>query len=100
MKKACPGYKQKVRIVAGDCTLSGLGLGDADRDMLCQEVNIVFHIAATVRFDEKLRTAVYINIRSTKNLLELARRMPHLKVQPRVTKSGIKPGPPAWSHLC
>lgn len=81
MKKACPNYMNKVKVVAGDCVLPGLGLGEADHEMLCQEVNIVFHIAATVRFNEKLKTAVYINIRSTKHLLELARHMPHLKVQ-------------------
>ncbi|XP_021941668.1 fatty acyl-CoA reductase wat-like, partial [Zootermopsis nevadensis] len=81
MKKACPNYMTKVRAVAGDCGLPGLGLGEADRELLCQEVRVVFHIAATVRFDEKLKTAVHINVRSTKHLLELARHMPHLKVQ-------------------
>ncbi|KDR02968.1 Putative fatty acyl-CoA reductase [Zootermopsis nevadensis] len=79
MKKACPNYMTKVRAVAGDCGLPGLGLGEADRELLCQEVRVVFHIAATVRFDEKLKTAVHINVRSTKHLLELARHMPHLK---------------------
>jgi fatty acyl-CoA reductase len=81
MKKVRPDYMNKVRLVAGDCEQSGLGLEDADREMLCQEVNIVFHVAATVRFDEKLKTAAYINVRSTKHLLELARSMPHLQVQ-------------------
>jgi Putative dehydrogenase domain of multifunctional non-ribosomal peptide synthetases and related enzymes len=80
MKKACPDYMNKVRLVTGDCGLPNLGIGDPDRELLCQEVNIVFHAAATVRFDEKLKTAVHINVRGTKHLLELARLMPHLKV--------------------
>lgn len=79
MKKACPDYKNKVRLVAGDCGLPQLGIGDSDLELLCQEVNIVFHVAATVRFDEKLKTAVHINVRSTKHLLQLARLMQHLK---------------------
>ena len=89
MKKACPNYMNKVRLVAGDCALPMLGLGEADRELLCQEVNIVFHVAATVRFDEKLATAININVRSTKQLLQLARLMPHLKVglQPTVLES-------------
>jgi fatty acyl-CoA reductase len=81
MKKACPDYKNKVKLVAGDCELPQLGLGDSDRELLCQEVNIVFHVAATVRFDQKLKTAVHINVRGTKHLLELARLMPHLQVR-------------------
>jgi fatty acyl-CoA reductase len=91
MKKACPEYINKVRLVAGDCGLPELGLEDADRELLCQEVNIVFHIAATVRFDEALRTAVHVNVRGTKYMLELARLMPHLKVQ---FWGGIGHGPP------
>jgi fatty acyl-CoA reductase len=85
MKKACPEYINKVRLVAGDCGLPELGLGEADRELLCQEVNIVFHIAATVRFDEALRTAVHVNVRGTKCMLELARHISHLKVQSEVT---------------
>jgi fatty acyl-CoA reductase len=80
MKKASPDYMNKVRLIPGDCGLPNLGIGDSDRELLCQEVNIVFHVAATVRFDEKLKTAVHINVRSTKHLLDLARLMPHLKV--------------------
>jgi fatty acyl-CoA reductase len=80
MKKACPDYLNKVRLVPGDCGLPSLGIEDSDREILCQEVNVVFHIAATVRFDEKLKTAVHINVRGTKHLLDLARLMPNLKV--------------------
>jgi fatty acyl-CoA reductase len=80
MKKACPDYMNKVRLVPADCGLPNLGIKDSDREILCQEVNVVFHIAATVRFDEKLKTAVHINVRGTKQLLELARLMPNLKV--------------------
>jgi len=80
MKKACPDYTNKVRLVPGDCGLPNLGIEDYDRKMLCQEVNVVFHIAATVRFDEKLKSAVHINVRGTKQLLDLAKLMPHLKV--------------------
>jgi fatty acyl-CoA reductase len=90
MKEACPEYINKVRLVAGDCGLPKLGLGNADSELLCQEVNIVFHIAATVRFDEALRTAIHVNVRCTKYMLELAGRMPHLKVQ----SVGTRPAKP------
>ncbi|RYA67897.1 hypothetical protein DD595_25900, partial [Enterobacter cloacae complex sp. 4DZ3-17B2] len=45
------------------------------------EVSIVFNVAATVRFDEKLKIAVAINIAGTKELLELCRQMNSLKVR-------------------
>jgi fatty acyl-CoA reductase len=49
--------------------------------MLVQDVNIVFHAAATVRFDEELRKAFYINVLGVKGMLDLAREMLHLKVR-------------------
>lgn len=36
-------------------------------------------MAATVRFDEKLKMAVAINVRGPQEILKLAREMPHLK---------------------
>lgn len=37
------------------------------------QVEVVFHGAATVRFDEPLKTAVQINVRGTREMLRLAR---------------------------
>ncbi|KAJ4443297.1 hypothetical protein ANN_04965 [Periplaneta americana] len=47
--------------------------------LLAEEVDVVFHCAATVRFDEKLRFAVGINVRGTESVLQLAREMRRLK---------------------
>ncbi|KAJ8982208.1 hypothetical protein NQ317_013510 [Molorchus minor] len=63
----------------GDCERPNLGLGEEDRNILIKEVDIVFHVAATVRFDEKLKTAIRINVKATRDLLRLARQMPRLK---------------------
>ncbi|PSN40547.1 hypothetical protein C0J52_10393 [Blattella germanica] len=79
LKETFPDYRKKVKIVSGDVGLPKLGLSEADYDLMAQEVDIVFHIAATVRFDEKLKTAVHINIRGTKHLLDLAKQMTKLK---------------------
>jgi hypothetical protein len=51
-----------------------------------EDVTHVFHVAATVRFDENLRLAVGINIMGTHNVLELAKEMAKLKVS-----SGVMP---------
>ena len=51
----------KVHPVEGDVSLPDLGLSPADRTMLVENVNIVFHVAATVTFNEPLNVAVNVN---------------------------------------
>ncbi|XP_071441774.1 fatty acyl-CoA reductase wat-like [Hetaerina americana] len=74
-----PKFTEKLTPVNGDCLLPGLGLSKADRELLCQKVGVIFHAAATVRFDEKLRQAVGININGTRDLLDLCHEMKQLK---------------------
>lgn len=50
------------------------------RSRLISEVNIVFHSAATVRFNEQLSIAVDINLKGTKSVLELALEIKNLIV--------------------
>ena len=53
-------------------------MSDQDREIMKQEVNIVFHSAATVKFDEELSRAASMNVRGTKELMELAKQMKNL----------------------
>ncbi|XP_069691430.1 fatty acyl-CoA reductase wat-like [Periplaneta americana] len=80
LKQEQPKFCHKVTAVSGDCIEPGLGLSPSDRQLLAEEVDVVFHCAATVRFDEKLRIAVGINVRGTESVLQLAREMRRLKV--------------------
>ncbi|KAL0122038.1 hypothetical protein PUN28_007080 [Cardiocondyla obscurior] len=73
-----PDTMNKIFPVKGDVGLPDLGLQPADRDMLIQRVNIVFHSAATVRFDEPLKVAVNLNTLGTDRMLDLCRRMTNL----------------------
>lgn len=66
--------------LAGDCQMAGLGLKLTDRQTIVNNIDIVFHAAATVRFDEKLKLAIDINVHGTKDVLELAKQMTKLKV--------------------
>ena len=43
-----------------------------------QEVNIVFHSAATVKLDEELSKAASSNVRGTRELMDLAKQMENL----------------------
>ncbi|XP_031331140.1 fatty acyl-CoA reductase wat-like [Photinus pyralis] len=79
LKMEQPDFKEKVVLIPGDCVQPDLGLNLEDKAMLMEKVNCIFHFAATVRFDQKIRTAAYINVRATRDLLRMANRMFNLK---------------------
>lgn len=60
--------------------LPELGLSLQDQQVLIQNVSVVFHSAATVKFDELLKLSVEMNIVGTKRLLKLCQNMVHIKV--------------------
>jgi fatty acyl-CoA reductase len=70
----------KVYPIAGDVSEPNLAISESDRRLLADSVNIVYHGAATIRFDEALKKAVILNTRGTKLVLELAREMKKLEV--------------------
>lgn len=79
MKAACPDYLSKVAPIVGDCVKPNLGISENDRNTMISEVEIIFHVAATVRFDAHLRDAVNINIRAINDLLDIAHSIKQLK---------------------
>lgn len=52
---------------------------------LFPQISIVFHVAATVRFDEKLKTATAINVQGPKEIVELCKKMTNLKAAVHVS---------------
>ena len=67
-------------MIEGDTQEQDLGLSSTTRELIVKNTHIVFHGAATVRFDESLRKVVEINVRGTKLMLLLAKEMQNLKV--------------------
>ena len=80
MREKNPGNFKKIIPVSGDCIQLGLGLSEADRRMLEENVSIVFHCAASVRFDDPLKYAIINNTRATREVMMLSRRVKNLKV--------------------
>ena len=80
LKNEVPKFRHKIVAVEGDCALPGLGISETDKELLLRKVSIVFNVAATVRFDEKLKQAVAINISGSKEMIDLCRQMEKLKV--------------------
>ncbi|XP_034248660.1 fatty acyl-CoA reductase wat-like [Thrips palmi] len=80
LREERPKFRHQVVAVAGDCSQPDLGLSKEDRATLIDKANVIFHCAATVRFDEALDVAVNINVRGTRCVLDLAREAKNLKV--------------------
>ncbi|XP_077518279.1 putative fatty acyl-CoA reductase CG5065 [Amblyomma americanum] len=78
LKKEKPGAFEKVKVVAGDLTLPNLGLNDVEQAALLEEVSVVFHLGATVRFNEPFKRVVAINVLGTRTVLDLSRKMSKL----------------------
>lgn len=70
--------------------MPGLGISHTDRELLRREVNVVFHVAATVRFDEKLKIALGINVNGTKEVVQLCKEIKNLHVSHSFTFYGLK----------
>nr|CAD7258469.1 unnamed protein product [Timema shepardi] len=79
LKATSPNFHEKLVMVSGDISLPNLGLSTLDYEMLSQQVNIIFHLAATVKFDEKVNIAVPINIFGTMEIIKLCRKCVSLK---------------------
>lgn len=75
-----PDYREKIKLIEGDCMQPGLGMNESDLATLIDKVEIVFHVAATVRFNAPLSDAVQMNVRCTRDLLNIAKIMKRLKV--------------------
>ncbi|XP_054260769.1 fatty acyl-CoA reductase wat-like [Macrosteles quadrilineatus] len=78
LKLQKPGEVRKVRVVTGDCSEPGLGLGQEDLRQM-SSVNLIYHVAANLQMDQHLKIAYTTNVLATKCLLEFARTLPQLK---------------------
>ena len=75
-----PDARERVTAVGGDIVAADLGLTRRDLDHLCNQVFVVIHAAASVRFDEPITTAMETNVRGLMNVLQLAAKMRNLQV--------------------
>lgn len=73
MRSVNKDFSKKLIAVQGDLTEPNLGLSENDRSIMIENVNIVFHSAATVKFDEPLKydllTRVFLLLFYQKNIL-------------------------------
>ncbi|XP_075732408.1 fatty acyl-CoA reductase 1-like isoform X3 [Rhipicephalus microplus] len=68
----------KVKALSGDIAEPSLGLSNADKRILIDEVSIVFHLAATIRPNETFKQAVQLKVLGTRRTLDLCKQMRNL----------------------
>jgi len=70
---------ERLTAVAGDIQQRGLGLADATRERLRDEVGTVLHCAASVSFDLSLPESRSVNVEGTRRMLDFARSCSRLE---------------------
>lgn len=80
----------KLQVIEGDATKLQLGISDSDKEKL-KSCSVIFHAAASVRFDDPLRSAILMNTRATREVCEIAKTMPNLKALVHVSTAYIQP---------
>lgn len=66
-------------IVAGDISQPGLALAPADGERTREQTTRAFHLAAVYDLAVERELALRVNVAGTRNVLEFARSMPHLR---------------------
>lgn len=66
--------------IEGDVLEPNLGISESNRKLLEDNVTTVFHVASSVHFNNPLKKSVLINIRGTKYVVDIVKRMKKLKV--------------------
>jgi len=73
-----PQFGEKLQAVQCDIEKEGFGLDQHTLNTLHDEVNVFFHCAATLRFNEELRLAFQVNTLAIRSVLKLCSKMKDL----------------------
>lgn len=76
--------------ISGDVCEVKLGISESDITRM-KDVSIVFHSAASVRFDDTLKYAVFMNTRGTREVMEFAKGLNSIKVVMHVSTTYSHP---------
>lgn len=89
IKLCFPKAFARVKAISGDVGEENLGLSESDRQILTQNINVVFHSAATLDFAETLKSTVNVNLLGTRRMLQLAEQCRQLKAFVHVSSAYV-----------
>ncbi|KPI96441.1 Putative fatty acyl-CoA reductase CG5065 [Papilio xuthus] len=73
LHKHKPDFVLNIIPIEGDMNNEELGIRDLDRNIITEQVNIIFHAAANVNFNENVKSATLINVRGIREIVRLAK---------------------------
>lgn len=73
-----PNVLKKVIAIRGDVTEPNLGISTSDEEIITNNVSVILHVAATVKFDDELSNAIKMNVKGTLSMIDLARKVKNL----------------------
>jgi len=79
VRKVYPNFMEKLAYVNCDLEAEDLGISRQSKKLLRNEVNIFMHCAATLKFNEIIRTAYEMNVQCTRRILKILRRCRQLE---------------------
>lgn len=79
IRESCPELFEKVYPVHADYNAPDLAISANDTQLIINEVEIVFNVVASVKFNEKLADAIDINVLGTNKILNLTMKILNLK---------------------
>lgn len=91
IRSECPKVLAKLTVISGDMGSVGLGISAQDEKMLVENVTLVFHVAATVKFNEDMKDAADLNTLGTVQIMEFCSRIRHLKSVVHVSTAYCNP---------
>lgn len=80
VKQDNPNILDKVCCIEGNILQENLGMSSSDMNLVTRNVSVVFHVAASVKFEEPFRKSFANNVQSTKNVADVCRLMKNLVV--------------------
>lgn len=90
MKEENPECFEKLQVIEGDIIELNLGISKADLEKL-KSCSVIFHSAASVRFDDPIKKAILLNTRATREVCKLATTMHNLKALIHVSTAYVQP---------
>ncbi|XP_046976297.1 fatty acyl-CoA reductase 1-like [Vanessa cardui] len=79
LKALKPSALKKIIPIEGDITKPNLDIKTSDEQQLIDNVSVVFHSAATVRFIESFEDIMKINYEGTRKVMDLSKKMKNLQ---------------------
>jgi len=80
LRKENPDFELKIKPVEGDMMKPNLGISQTDAEQLSNKIHLVFHSAATIKFDEPIRVAVEMNMLAVRKMIKLSKTFNKLEL--------------------